>query len=38
MVSSIIWKDNLVAFTAHGFNFDEFKAGELREQHTVLNF
>jgi hypothetical protein len=29
----IIWKNIFVAFTAKGFNFDEFKSAELHEKH-----
>jgi hypothetical protein len=33
MVNCMIMNDNLVAFTAEGFDFYEFKSGGVHEKH-----
>jgi hypothetical protein len=35
MADYVIWGNNIVAFRAEGFNFDEFKSGGLHEKHAV---
>jgi hypothetical protein len=34
----MIWKYNLVAFTAEGFNSDEFKSRGLHEKHAMATW
>jgi hypothetical protein len=38
MFNCIIWKNNLVAFTAKGLSYDEFKSGGLHEKHAVATW
>jgi hypothetical protein len=38
MSNCIIWKNKLVALTARGIQFDEFKSGGLHEKHGAATW
>jgi hypothetical protein len=35
MADYVFWEENIVAFRAEGFNFDEFKSWGLHEKHPI---
>jgi hypothetical protein len=38
MANFIIWKDNLAAFVASEFKFEQFKSGGICEKHAVATW